>query len=208
MNGWGALRRPVGWHLAFALIVAACATSASPSPTSVPTPSLAPPTATIPAPPPPSGSGAPALSVDPALLAVLPATVAGLSITESTDAETASLADPELARIATSFAAGLAVDTGAGSFIFAVVIRLKSAGFDTGTFRDYRDSFDLGACSQSNGVTGNAEAQIGGRTVYIGTCAGGLRTYHVWLAEPGLLISASAIGDRRLGELLVQGLRP
>lgn len=148
------------------------------------------------------------MSVDPALLAVLPATVAGLSITESNAAETASLADPELAKIATAFAAGLAVDTTAGSFVFAVVIRLKPAGFDAGTFRDYRDSFDLGACSQSNGVTGNAEAQVAGRTVYIGTCAGGVRTYHVWLEAQGLLVSASTLGGDQPGIALMENLRP
>ncbi|MEO7664523.1 MAG: hypothetical protein ABIV26_05300, partial [Candidatus Limnocylindrales bacterium] len=65
-----------------------------------------------------------------------------------------------------------------------------------------------GACSQASGVAGHAEAQIDGRTVYIGTCGGGVRTYHAWLAPDGVMVSASAVGDRRLGERLVENLSP
>jgi hypothetical protein len=157
-----------------------------------------------------SGSPTPtsAVAVDPSLLEVLPETVDGVPIAESADGEAEALADPGLGAVAVGVAAGLAVDAGSGEFVYVVVVRLRPGAMTDERFRDWRDSFDEGACSQAGGVTGNAEAQIGGRTVYIGSCGGGVRTYHAWLAEPGLLVSASAVGERRLGERLVEGLRP
>jgi hypothetical protein len=92
--------------------------------------------------------------------------------------------------------------------VYAVVVRLLPDAMDETAFRDWRDSFDEGACSLADGVAGHAETETGGRTVYIGTCTGGLRTYHVWLEDRGVLISASAVGERRLGEHLVENLRP
>ncbi len=53
-----------------------------------------------------------------------------------------------------------------------------------------------------------AETQLGGRTVYVGTCAGGLHTYHTWIGERGLLVSAFALGGKGYGEQLMEGLRP
>ena len=194
-----------------AVALAACGPTASPSPpptpTPEPTPTLAPtPTAT---PVPPTGeTGGPAVPINSTLLAVLPAEVDGLPLTENAAAEAVGSADPQLPEIATAFAAGLALDASTGQFVFAVVIGLTPGALDDGRFRDYRATFDQGACSQANGLTGTAEAQIDGRTVYIGTCAGGVQTYHVWLQPQGLLISASAVGQRGLGEILMAHLRP
>ena len=147
--------------------------------------------------------------VDATLLAVLPAAVDGLPVNESPEGEDAALADPILPQVASEIASGLAIDAATGDFVYVVVVRLLPGGFDDATFRDWRDTYDIGACSQAGGVAGKAEATIGGRHVFIGTCAGGVRTYHVRLVERGLLISLSAVGDqRRLGELLLKGLRP
>jgi hypothetical protein len=145
--------------------------------------------------------------IDSRLLLILPATVDGLAVTENPDGETSSLTDPQLDTVASSIAAGLAVDPPTGEFVYATVVRLLPGAMDDGVFRDWRDSYDEGACSQASGVAGNAEAQIGGRTVYIGTCTGGVRTYHVWLEAQEILVSASAVGDRRLGEILMNSLR-
>ncbi len=101
----------------------------------------------------------------------------------------------------------LAADPGTADFVYATVVRLRPDVFDDELFRDWRDSFDEGACSQAGGVTGRAEATLGGRTVHIGSCAEGVRTYHVWLAARRVLVSASSLGERRLGEVLVEGLR-
>ena len=199
--------RLASWTFVAALTLASCAPTVSPSPSAaVPSPTV---TVTPTAAPSPSGSPGPTspVALDPALLAVLPESVDGIAIVESPDAETAALADPELASVGSALAAGIAVDATSGDFVFAVVVRLVPGVMDDGAFRDWRDSYDVGACSQASGVAGNAQAEIDGRTVYIGTCTGGARTYHVWLEAQGLIVSASAAGDRRLGEKLMENLR-
>lgn len=146
--------------------------------------------------------------IDSRLLDVLPETVDGFELVESPEAELEALQDPQLEAVAASIAAGIAVDPAGGEFVYAIVVRLHPGAMDANVFRDWRDSYDEGACSQADGVVGHAETEIGGRTVYIGTCVGDLRTYHVWLEEQEVLISASAVGERRLGERLVENLRP
>ncbi len=160
------------------------------------------------APPATSGQPVSAVAVDPSLLAVLPGTVAGIELIESPEAERTALAGPELVAVGSAMAAGIAFDAPTGEFVYAVVIRLKPGAMNDGVFRDWRDSYDEGACSQADGVAGSAETQLGGRTVFTGTCTGGLRTYHVWLEAQGILVSASAVGERRLGEQLMHDLRP
>ncbi|HSO29157.1 MAG TPA: hypothetical protein VLS28_04590 [Candidatus Sulfomarinibacteraceae bacterium] len=149
-----------------------------------------------------------AVAIDPALLAILPATVDGFPVVESPEGEAAALADPILPSVGRAVAAGFAIDPAIGDFVYAVVVQLRPGALPDEAFRDWRDSFDEGACSQADGVVGHAETEIAGRTVYIGTCAGGLRTYHVLLKDRDVLISASAAGERRLGELLIENLRP
>ena len=151
--------------------------------------------------------GGTALPIDSTLLGFLPATVGDLPLTENAEAEAAALAAPILPGVGLAAALGLAVDPATGDFVYVVVVRLRPGGLTDAVFRDWRDSFDEGACSQADGVVGHAETEIGGRTVFIGTCAGGLRTYHVWLEDRDVLISASAAGDRRLGEILFENLR-
>ncbi len=154
----------------------------------------------------PSPGATGAIAIDKTLLDVLPASVDGLPMTESPEAEASAFGDPQLARVGTAIVAGIAVDGTTGEFAYAAVVRLKPGAMNDTVFRDWRDSYDEGACSQANGVSGNAQAQMDGRTVYIGTCAGGVRTYHVWLEAQLLLVSASAVGDRRLGEILMNTL--
>lgn len=193
--------------LAFSLV--ACSTTPSPPPsqplTTGPTPTPSPPVAATSTP----GASTPGdVAIDPSLLEVLPATVDGLTFAESGEGEAEALGDPALAVVGERFIAALAVDPASGEFVYAVVVALRPGAMTDERFRDWRDSYDEGACSQAGGVVGRAEAEIAGRTVHIGSCAGGVRTYHVWLREPGLVVSASAVGERRLGERLVEGLRP
>ncbi len=145
--------------------------------------------------------------VDRRLLDVLPATVAGLTIEPSAEAEADSAADPGFAAVAASFAAAIAVDPATGDFVFAAVVAVLPGTMTPDLFRDWRDSYNDGACSQAGGVVGNAEAEIGGRTVYIGSCEGGLHTYHAWLEDRDILVSASSVGTARLGEQLMDTLR-
>ena len=191
------------------LVLAACGALVTPSPTTVPTATLI---ATLAVTGSPESSGSPtatpAVALDPSLLGVLPASVSGFAVVESPEAETAALGDPQLAKVGTAMVAGIAVDATVGEFVYAVVVRLRPGTMTDAVFRDWRDSYDQGACSQASGVSGNAQTQIDGRTVYIGTCTGGVRTYHVWIPERQLLVSASSVGDRRFGETLMENLRP
>ncbi len=198
--------RPFWATLVIGIVIAACGSAVeSPSPSATAATS---PTASMSPGPTPTPATGTAVAIDSSLLEILPATVDGLPVAENPDGEAAALEDPLLPEVASAIAAGLAIDPATGDFVFAVVVRLLPDTMNETLYRDWRDSFDEGACSQADGVAGHAETRIGGRTVYLGTCAGGLRTYHVLLEERGVLISASAVGERRLGERLVENLRP
>jgi hypothetical protein len=146
------------------------------------------------------------VAIDPGLLDLLPATVSGLPLEDSPETAAASAADPALARSAESIAVGLVVDPATESFAVASVVKLRPGVFDEEFFRDWRDSFDEGVCAQAGGVEGNAEAAIDGRTVFVGTCAGGVHTYHVHLEDSDVLVSVNAVGSGRLGEELMEAL--
>jgi hypothetical protein len=193
-------------------LVAACGstqpTATPASPTTGPTDA---PAATATPTPASSGAASPAVSggavEDPSLLAILPATVDGVDVTIEHEAfQDAVSSDPGFAQNVRRAAFGVAVS--GTDLVSGVVAELVPDTFSDAFFRDWRDTYDAGACSQAGGVTGNAETQIGDRTVYIGTCAGGLRTYHAWLPERGAIVSAFSLGDKRLGEALMEGLRP
>ena len=138
---------------------------------------------------------------------MLPADVDGVPVNLEHQAFVdASTTDAAFAQNVARAAFGVAVD--GGDLVSGVVAELQPGLFSDAFFRDWRDSYDAGACGQSGGVVGNAETQIDGRTVYIATCAGDLRDYHTWLPERGAIVSAFALGGRRLGETLMEGLRP
>jgi len=193
----------------FALIVSACLATPSPPPE--------PPASRVLASPRPvrtvSPFGTPEATtgglvpVDRSLLEVLPSTVGGLIVEPSAEGEAGSMSDPGLAEIAAAFATAVAVDPQTGDFVFAAVVAVQPGILTDQLFRDWRDSFDEGACSQAGGVVGNAQAELGGRIVFIGSCAGGLLTYHVRIEDRGLLVSASSVGAGRLGEKLIEDLR-
>ncbi|MEO8207842.1 MAG: hypothetical protein ABI598_02310 [Chloroflexota bacterium] len=193
------------------LLLAACTPGGTAAPLIVASP---PPSATTPstssadANPSASPGAAAPVAIDPSLLSVLPATVDGLEVTESVEAETTALADPELSTIGLALAAGIAVDGPTGQFVYAVVISLKPGAMTDAAFGALRAAYDEGACSQADGIAAQGETQIAGRKVYTGTCVGGLRTYHVWLGSQDVVIAASALGDRLLGERLLEGVRP
>jgi hypothetical protein len=147
------------------------------------------------------------VELDPTVLAFLPVAVGDVPVTESADEAAQALSDPSLQRIGTAIDAGVAVDQGSGNLVHAWVVRLRSDRFTDAIFQQWRDSYDEGACAEAGGVVGKAEAPIDGRTVYITSCTTSVRTYHVWLQQAGILISASAIGDGKFGELLMDNLR-
>jgi hypothetical protein len=197
-----------------ALMVVACTGDLAGSPTPAPGSSGAGVAATAqpltsfgppPSPSPPDDTAP--LTLDGALLEYLPAEVAGIPVTEDLDIASEALSDPALPRIATAVDAAVAVDAGTGNLVSAWVVRLRRDAFADADYRQWRDAYDEGACAAAGGVVGRAEATIAERTAYVTSCSAGLHTYHVWLEEEGILISASSIGEGRFGEHLLEGLR-
>jgi hypothetical protein len=184
------------------ILLAGCGAPApTPVPTLVPT-SL--PTASRPASPPTT-----ALIVDPALLALVPSAVDGIPIDPSPEAAAEIALDPDLGRSASAIAVGLAIAPGSSAsddLAIVSVVRLRDGIFSEAFFRSWRDTYDSGACERAGGVAGRAESTIGGHRTYIGSCAAGVLTYHVHLAGEGVLVSVTAIGPRRLGELVIAGI--
>jgi hypothetical protein len=200
--------------LAVAIVAACQGAVPTPTPTEPDTGGLLAPTPSPAAPasfgPPPSSTPPDTTSpvlLDPTVLAFLPERVSNVPVTQSVDEATQALADPSLPRIASAMDAGVAVDAGNGNLVYAWVVRLRPDTFTDTLYRQWRDSYDEGACSGAGGIVGRAEATIDARTVYITSCTQGLRTYHVWLQNPGVVISASAIGQGNFGELLMDTLR-
>lgn len=207
------MRRP--GTAAFAVLsIAGLAACAAPPPTGPParaTTTIAPePTTTIPASP--TTSDRPSeVVVDPTLLDLLPAGLDGIE--RQADAETAAgiAASSDLAAQAAGVAVALYVRGPAASaedvdYAVVTVTRLREGVFSEAFHRDWRDSFDAAVCDQAGGVIGNAEAEIGGHRTFIGTCGGGVRTYHLVLPETDTLISMQALGAGRLGERIVEDL--
>jgi hypothetical protein len=203
-QGRAAVRAVVG-SLVLAVALAACsATESSAPPGSTPTDFGTPPTDdTSPGPSDVTSS----VTIDPELLKVLPPTVAGLAVEESPDGDQGAEDEPVLARIATGAVGAVVVDTRSGDLANAFVVKLKPGGLTDAGFRDWRDTYDQGVCGGASAVVGHAETLIAGRTVFIGTCSAGTRTYHAWIKDKNLLITVFSIGTRQLGELLIAGLR-
>jgi len=164
-----------------------------------PAPTAPPPSATL-------DADVPA-SVDATLLGVLPEAVGDAPVVEDVEEAAVAVADVTLSRIATAIDVGVALDEATGNLVIAHVVRLREGAFDDATFRQWRDSFDEGACAGAGGVEGHAQVPIAERRVYVTSCAAEQRIYHLWAQDDGLLISASAVGPGRFGEVLMNGLR-
>jgi hypothetical protein len=160
----------------------------------------------------PEPTGPPAIAVDPSLLDLLPPDITGVRL--EPDAETAAeiATDPSLAAALQSIAVAAAFAPQASDtltdYAVATVVRLRPGVFDDAWFRDWRDSFDEGVCGQAGGVSGHAEATIDGRPVFIGTCAGDVHTWHVYLPRQDVVVSTQGIGDGRFGERIIDGITP
>jgi hypothetical protein len=182
------------------------AATASPAATPVP-----------PATPSPAGAGAtgaPAtlppttdpVEEDEGLLAVLPEEVDGAPVARVPLAfEEAS----DLSDFTTSIGSAVFfVAAGAADLVSGLVAKPRDGVYSEDWYGDWRETYDDGACAQAGGIGGRAEAAIGGRPVSITTCAGGMRVYHAWVEEQGVVVSLLAIGDNRLGEKVMASLRP
>ena len=104
---------------------------------------------------------------------------------------------PFVSAIALATAFGpLATDT-PGDYVVVTVARLRPGTFGDLFFRGWRDTFDAAVCEQAGGVDGHAEADIGGHHTFIGTCAGGVHTYHVHLPARDVIVSMQGVGESR-----------
>jgi hypothetical protein len=190
------------------LAVAACIPPRpSPSVTPPPPTPAATPVAT---PVPPTATASGGVAVDPALLDVLPGQVAGLPVTP--DLETATeiaregSIEPWVSAIALATVFGPPATDASTDYVVVTVAKLRPGTFSDGFFRQWRDTFDAGVCQQAGGVERNAESDIAGRHTYIGTCTGGVHTYHVHLAKDDLIVSMQGAGGAGWPEQIVTGL--
>ena len=155
-------------------------------------------------------SSSPGVIVDPSLLAVLPDAIDGVRV----NADPATAADiaaegsiaPFVSALALATAFGPAATDGAGDYVVVTVARLRPNTFSDLFYRGWRDTFDSAVCDQAGGVAGSAETEIAGRQTFIGTCAGGVHTYHVHLTTRDLIVSMQGLGPGRFGERIVEGL--
>jgi hypothetical protein len=106
-------------------------------------------------------------------------------------------------------ATGLAVPTGQATpseFVIVNVVRLRDPSRGDEWFRSWRDSYDQAACERAGGVVRRAESRSGDRTVFIGSCAQGVFTYHVRIGANAIVLSMTSIGPGRLGQRLIDNL--
>ena len=196
-----------------AVLLGACSPSISPAPSRTPAATAnptAPPTAIASVTPSAGGSpgASPAVPIDPTLLAIVPLTVDGQTITEVPEVEANLATDPNLIANSSGLAVALGIDVNSGQFAYIAVIRLKPLIFGNAFYLSWRQSYDQGACSQSNGLHGTGSTTIAGRQVFTGTCAGGAETYHVHLVGPDRLVSITSVGTSHYGALVLAALKP
>jgi hypothetical protein len=175
-----------------------------------PRPSPTPPPATPSPSPTATSAGSAAVTVDPSLLDLLPKTVGGVPL-ESDDATAAEIASeasiaPFVSALAVAAAFGPPATEALPDYVVVTVARLKPGLFGDLFYRGWRDTFDAAVCERAGGVDGHAEAEIGGRQTFIGTCAEGVHTYHVHLPNRDVIVSLQGAGDGRFGERVVEGL--
>ena len=187
------------------IVVAAFAATACIPPRPSPTP---PPTTPTPIPttaPSPAG-----VVVDPTLLELLPRDIDGVPLNADPETAAGIAAEGSIAPFVSAIAIAtvfgpLATDT-PGDYVVVNVARLRPGTFGDLFFRGWRDTFDNAVCEQAGGVDGHAETDIGAHHTYIGTCSGGVHTYHVHLPSRDVIVSMQGLGERRFAELVVAGL--
>jgi hypothetical protein len=151
-------------------------------------------------------SGGAGVVRDDSLLAILPATVAGQPVIVEEDSFAEAVKDRAFASNVSR--AAFAIATSPTDLASGVVAQLRPGVFGDRFFEDWRDTYNEGACAQAGGIVGNVESELGGRTVYITTCEGGIRVYHAWIPERTAIVSLFSIGTGRFGEELMGHLRP
>jgi hypothetical protein len=192
-----------------AALVSACTPAATGSPTS----------SVVPSPSPAAASASPVgsdtspgsstlIAIDPSLLSILPQSVDGVQLLPAPEAAAQIAADPSLPSEIDAVAVALAVASSSSTtddLAIVNVVRLNEGIFDDDFFRDWRDSYNEAACEPAGGVVGNAEAQLGGRQVFITTCTNGGAAYHTHYSDQ-ILVAITSVGPSRLGEKIISNL--
>lgn len=201
----------LGVGLAIALLVAGCASSPPSTPiSSSVAPGVTPAATASPVAASPVGPSLGSVRVDATLLERLPTAVDGVAaqpdaVTAAEVATDAAL-QAQVQAIAIAIYIAPEVSGSTGDYAVATVVQLRPGVFSDTFYRDWRDTFDAGVCEQAGGVSTRAETTIAERPVHIGTCVGGIATYHVHLADADVLVSIQGVGQGRLGERIVAGL--
>jgi len=149
------------------------------------------------------------LVVDPRLLRILPAAVAGVALKPSPDSAAGMIKDSSLAASASAIAVGVALAPGnsrSDDLAVATVIKLRPGVYSDTFYSDWRKAYDAAACDPAGGVASHVQQLIGRHTVEVTVCTQGARTYHAHLAGD-VLVSITAVGDRKFGDLVMAGLR-
>lgn len=184
--------------------------SASPAPSATPSPSAAAAAASpTPAAATPSAcklaAGASPPVLDPSLLSILPSTVAGVAVTQEPDSFGQAVSDPCFAANVDRAVFPIAVS--GNDLVSGLVAHLRPGVYSDAFYSDWRSTYDEGACAQSSGVLAQASQTLGGRTIYVATCGGGLRVYHAYLPGKGVIVSLLSSGSGNFGEQLMAQLQ-
>ncbi|HEX5823488.1 MAG TPA: hypothetical protein VFY18_03420 [Candidatus Limnocylindrales bacterium] len=149
---------------------------------------------------------------DPDLFEILPDMSDAFDLTYDPETTAAVAGDPSLDSRIAAVATGLYRIRGsapdAADFAIVNVARLREPIVDEAWFRDWRDTYDVAACRQAGGVAGHAQAQIHERTLFIGSCTGGLFTYHVLIDGGAIVVSITSVGPARMGLTVMQRMTP
>jgi hypothetical protein len=151
------------------------------------------------------------VEVDPGLLDVIPDVGDGLELAYDAETTREVAADPALAKDAIGLAIALyrvAAAAPGSDLAIVSIVRLRDPSIGEGAYRTWRDTYDASACAPAGGVAGNAQSTINGRVVYIGSCKGGVLTYHVRVREGAIIVSVTSIGPMRLGEKVMEAIEP
>ena len=184
------------------------ASAATPTPTASVAPGSPSPTAPRPSTSLAIPSSPPGVTVDPGLLEVLPVAVEDVPL--QPDPETAAEIGRDsllaISALAIAVAIAAAAESGSDDLAVASVIRLRPDVFDEAFYQEWRDTYNEAACEVADGVADETATEIDGHATYVGTCTGGAMTYHTWLEDQGFIVSVTATGQRRFGELIIANL--
>ncbi len=119
------------------------------------------------------------------------------------------ITDPALGLSASGLAVGIVVapgTSGSDDLATSTVVQLRPGVASDAFYEAWRRDYDEAACAPAGGVASHAQQRIGAHDVEVTVCGGGARLYHTRL--PGdRLVSITAVGDRRFGDLVMAGLR-